>query len=199
MQRAKDLMFAIKTDAFVQQTPKPPVQMSQWIANAVHDDLRSLPFAHFFRSDTVLVPVPRSSLMQPGTLWVPDRIATAMAATSVGGECVRYLTRAQPLRKAAFSDPSDRPLPAEQFETLAVQGRISEPPPSQVVLVDDIITRGSTLLGAANRIVESFPAAQIRGFAAMRTATPAQFSDVFDPRVGTIQYRELVGDTIRKP
>ncbi len=192
-------MFAIKTDAFVQQQPKPPVPMSQWIANAVHDDLRGLPFAHFFQTDTVLVPVPRSSLMQPGTLWVPDRIATAMVATGVGRESVRYLTRAQPLRKAAFSDPSDRPMPAEQFETLAVQGRISEPPPSQIVLVDDIITRGSTMLGATNRLVESFPTAQVRGFAVMRTATPARFSDVYDPRVGTIRYRELTGDTIREP
>jgi predicted amidophosphoribosyltransferase len=199
MQRAKDVMFAIKTDSFVEQSGQPPILMSRWIAKTVQQEMSTLPFVPLFKQDTVLVPVPSSSLMQPGTLWVPDRIASALAATGVGREVVRCLTRVRPLRKAAFSDPSERPTPAEQFETLAVQGRMSEPPPDQITLVDDIVTRGATLLGAANRLAEAFPAARINGFAVMRTVSHSAFVDLYDPQSGTVRYRERTQDTIRWP
>jgi phosphoribosylpyrophosphate synthetase len=199
MQRAKNAMFAIKSDAFIEQPRHQPIPMSQWIATAVHREMSTLTFIPFFQPDTVLVPVPKSSLMQPDTLWVPDRIATALVKAGVGKEAVRYLTRVKPLRKAAFSDPSDRPTPDEQLETLAVQGRVSEPSPTRIVLVDDIVTRGATLLGAANRLAEVFPNAQISCFAAMRVVGPSDFVNVYDPQCGTIKFREQTRDTIRRP
>ena len=88
--------------------------------------------------------------MQPGTLWVPDRIANALHEIGVGKEVVRYLIRSTPVKKAAFSSPSERPLPDEHFQSLTVQNRVSLPTPSQITLVDDIVTRGSTFMGAAN-------------------------------------------------
>jgi predicted amidophosphoribosyltransferase len=198
MQRAKDVMFAIKTDSFVEQLGQPPSLMSQWIGKTIREEIHRLPFATLFLPGTVLVPVPSSSLMQRDSLWVPDRIATALVANGIGKEIARYLTRARPLRKAAFSDASERPTPAEQFDTLAVQGQISAQP-SQITLVDDIVTRGATLLGAANRLAEVLPSAQIQAFAAMRTANPTTFVDPYDPKFGTITYRELTQDTIRRP
>lgn len=88
----------------------------------------------------------------------------------------------------------------EQFETISVQGRISEPPPNEILLVDDIVTRGATLLGAANRLAEAFPAARIRAFAAMRTISdPSEFIATYEPRSGTIEHRELTEDTLRRP
>jgi hypothetical protein len=198
MQQAKNVMFAIKSDSFLEQPRREPIAMSQWIAMAVRQQMSTLPFISLFQPDAVLVPVPSSSLMQPGTLWVPDRIATALVKTGVGREVVRYLTRSKPLRKAAFSDPSERPTPEEQYETLAVQRRVSEPP-SQITLVDDIVTRGATLMGAANRLAEVFPETRITGFAGMRTVSPSDFTAVFDPQAGTIRLRESTKDTLRRP
>ncbi len=190
-------MLAIKTDDFVDQ---PPILMSQWIARTVQQQISSLPFADFFKPSTVLVPVPSSSLMQPGTLWVPDRIAKALVARGIGREVVECLARVKPIRKAAISDPSQRPSPAEQFETIGVQGRISEPKPDEIVLVDDIVTRGATLLGAANRLAEAFPSAQVRGFATMRTISDSsEFERLYHPVQGIIRYREATGDTLRRP
>ena len=199
MQEAKNVMFAIKSDSFLEQPRQEPIAMSQWIAMAVRQQMSTLPFVSLFQPDTVLVPVPSSSLMQPGTLWVPDRIATALVKTGVGREVVRYLNRSRPLRKAAFSDPSERPTPEEQYETLAVQRRVSESPPSQITLVDDIVTRGATLMGAANRLAEVFPGTRISGFAAMRTISPSDFTTVYDPQAGTIRFRESTKDTLRRP
>lgn len=173
--------------------------MPQWIAKAVQREMSTLLFISLFQRDTILVPVPSSSLMQPGSLWVPDRIAAALAKAGVGREAVRYLTRVKPLRKAAFSEPSERPTPVEHFETLAVQRRMSDAPPDQITLIDDIVTRGHTLMGAANRLAEVFPDTRVSGFAAMRTASPSDFESVYDPQSGTIRYREQTNDTIRRP
>ncbi|MDA4132801.1 MAG: phosphoribosyltransferase, partial [Thaumarchaeota archaeon] len=70
----------------------------------------------------------------------------------------------------------------------------------ELLLVDDIVTRGATLLGAANRLAEAFPDARIRGFAAMRTVSnPSDFVDAYQPCTGTIRYREMTGDSLRRP
>src|SRR5712692_7773407 len=153
MEQAKSVMYAIKNDGYIE---RPPVLMSEWIAKAVQQNMTRLPFASFFHHDTVLVPVPRSTLMRPNTLWMPERIATALVRRKIGGQVLACLARLSPLRKAAWSDPSDRPRPSEQYNTISVQGRVSSSP-GEVVLVDDIITRGATMLGAANRVVEAFP------------------------------------------
>ncbi len=195
--KARDVMFTIKNDGFLEQ---PPMQMSQWIARAVQKNIKSLPFASFFEPNTALVPVPRSSLMKPDSLWVPDRIASALVERRLGKEVVRCLVRETPVPKAAWSDASDRPTPSRHFETIAVQGSIADPPPEKFLLVDDIVTRGATLLGAANRLLEAFPKALVRAFAAMRTiSVPSEFANMYDPQSGTIEYRAWIDDTLRRP
>ncbi|HZY46598.1 MAG TPA: hypothetical protein VFE96_02270, partial [Candidatus Bathyarchaeia archaeon] len=81
MRAAHDVMLAIKGDQFVGD---PPILMSQLIAKTVRQYLANLPFAYFFQPGTVLVPVPKSSLMQPNTLWAPHRIATALTKEGIG-------------------------------------------------------------------------------------------------------------------
>lgn len=50
-----------------------------------------------------------------------------------------------------------------------------------------MITRGSTVMGGANRLAEAFPDARIRAFAVMRViSNHNDFIDVDDPRVGLI-------------
>jgi predicted amidophosphoribosyltransferase len=197
MQYPKDVMLTLKSDGFIEG--QPPILMSQWIARTIHQQISKLPFAPFFHRTTILVPVPSSSLMRPGTLWVPERIASALVKMGMGREVVACLVRTTALRKAARTDPSERPKPQEHIDTISVQSQISEQP-NEILLVDDIVTRGATLLGAANRLAEVFPGAQVRGFAAMRTISdPSDFVATYEPCSGTIQYRERTGDTLRRP
>ncbi len=125
MQRATTVMNAIKTDDFIEQ---PPIQMSQWLARTIHQNMGKLPFAFFFQPDTVLVPVPKSSLMQPDTLWVPDRIATAMVKNGIGREVLSCLARVTPLRKSARSEPSERPHQQSNMTQSASRGAFLNPP-----------------------------------------------------------------------
>lgn len=191
---SKNVMLALKGDRFV---GNPPILMSQWIAQTIRNQGTNLPFFSFFHPDTILIPTPKSSLMQPGTLWVPERIATALVSVGLGKEVAPCLVRRKPVPKSASSPSSERPTPAVHYDSLTVQGRLSEP--KDIVLVDDIVTRGSTLLGAANRLAEIFPGTCIRAFAAMRTiSNPDDFIQVTDPCIGTIELRAS-GDTLRRP
>lgn len=171
--------------------------MSQWIAKTIQLNRAALPFASFFQPNTVLVPVPKSSLMRPDSLWVPLRIASALVGMGLGKTVAPCLIRMKPVAKAAFSVPQARPTVVEHYESLSVQGHLSEL--DDILLVDDIITRGATLLGAANRLIDAFPHVRIRGFASMRTVSnPDEFEALYAPYIGTIELRPS-GDTLRRP
>jgi hypothetical protein len=64
--------------------------------------------------------------------------------------------------------------------------------------VDDVVTRGATLLGAASRLADALPAARVRAFAAIRTiSNPEEFSSITAQVIGRIEYRD--GETFRRP
>ena len=196
MDQAREVKKVIKADSYF---GTPPTLMSQWIAETIRAVKGGLPFASFFREDTILVPLPSSSLMQRDSLWVPERLSSAMVKAGLGRESVSLLARETPVPKAALSIPSERPKTKDHIASLSVQKRIQEVP-RQILLVDDIITRGATALGAANRLGEVFPMAQIRTFAAMRTVTnPADFQALYHPVIGTVQYIPSTEGTSRRP
>jgi hypothetical protein len=70
--------------------------------------------------------------------------------------------------------------------------------PARMTLVDDVVTRGRTLLAAATRLHDAFPHAQIQGFALLRTmGFAARVDRLWDPCIGEITWRG--GDARRNP
>lgn len=66
-------------------------------------------------------------------------------------------------------------------------------------LVDDVITRGATLLGSASRLCEAFPDIPIRAFAVLRTVSnPEEFSSIYSSLVGNIKLTSS-GNAQRSP
>lgn len=191
---SRDVMKALKRDQYVS---KPPILMSEWIAKTVQQKMAELPFAGFFKPNTILVPAPKSVLMKPDTLWVPQRLATALVATGIGKQVEACLKRTKPVSKAASSSPSQRPTALQHYESLSVQSTFVEP--DEIILVDDVVTRGSTFIGCANRLMEAFPQSHIRAFAAMRAkSNPDEFENVYSPCIGNINLLGT-GETIRRP
>lgn len=89
------------------------------------------------------------------------------------------------------------PKPIEHYNSMAVKETLDDP--KEILLIDDVITRGATLLGAANKLADAFPNAQIHALAFMRTKSdPAEFVRILDPCKGKILLRED-GSTIRNP
>jgi len=160
----------------------------------------SVPFSDFFLGhEAVLVPVPKSSLMKPGDLWVPLEIARCMEKEGLGRVQVA-LERVKSVPRSATSAPKDRPLPRAHYESLGIVKGRRIPDGAFVVLVDDIVTRGHTMFGAAMRILEGRPDVTVVGFAMIRTiSNPEDFKSSLDPVHGHIQFRPDKEDTLRRP
>jgi len=174
----------------------PPILMSELISKIIKEKMETLPFDHFFKISPILVPIPKSSLTQPGTLWVPQRLANALVQNGFGKTVEQCLRRVKALPKSATSLAKDRPKAAQHCDSLEIQKMLSEP--KEILLVDDVVTRGATLLGAANRLKDAFTRANIRAFAAMRTiSNPEDFKDIHDPCEGKITLNDE--ETRREP
>ena len=187
---SKKTMYAVKGDRMHGNAP-----MSERIAKDVRNRLGTLPFADYFTKTTALVPAPQSSLASPGRLWVPQRLARSMQRHGLGvqREC---LVRRKAVPKSSTSAPGARPKPQVHYESMSVTGTLGARP-GDIVIVDDVVTRGATLIGAAGRLAEAFPSARIRGFAALRAVShPEDFKDIFDPCVGRIDIQN--GDAFAK-
>lgn len=191
---SKNWRNIIKNDHYVSSKSE-TLLASNLVAELIAQNIHKLDFADFFSTNTLLVPIPSSSLLKSGSLWVPQRLAVALSQKGLGktNDC---LIRTKPLPRASTSLAENRPKAIDHFNTLAVNAILSNP--SEILLVDDVITRGATSLGAANRLAEAFPNAKIRVFVAMRAVSPPdKFVDVYDPRKGIV---ELVGsNTYRRP
>lgn len=159
---------------------------SEYVAQAMKKGIKKYPFADFFNSDTVLVPIPRSSLPVPGMLWVPERITTALVNNGLGRSSEACLERVTAVtRSSGQRIGSRRASPSQHYESMRVRELLFEP--KEIVAVDDVVTRGSTFLGGVNRLAETFPNAKIRAFAVMRAISDqGNFSDIVDPCKGKI-------------
>ncbi len=175
----------------------PPELTSQLIAERLARRLPDLAFAAWFGRGTVFVPVPSSSLLKPGSLWVPHRIANEFVKAGLGDAVECRLERARALPKAAWSVAVARPSAQEHYESLrVVAGGLM---PARLVLIDDVITRGATLLAAASRLAVACPNAEIRCFAVMRSLSePEEFTDILSPVLGRIEHAPH-GGTFRRP
>lgn len=190
-------MVAVKQDGVVLVEGK-PIQMSAYVAMEVKRDLATSPLASLFEGAPVLVPTPSSSLKKPDSLDVQSRIAQALHKEGLGSQVSECLVRAKPLPKSATSWAPNRSTAAQHYDSLVVQDILGNP--ENVLLVDDVVTRGATLLGAANRLFEIYPKARIRTFAALRTVSnPSEFRGVGESVVGTITLQSNGTGTLRRP
>ena len=184
---SRNVRSDLKGDKFILDDP--PVLMSKYLAQGIKTNLVKYPFALFFESSPILVPTPKSSLVKPETLWVPQRLARALAQKQLGKAVKECLVRVKPLPKSSTTYTEDRPKAFQHYESLEVRWRETSKP-KEILLVDDIVTRGATLLGAANRLIDTFPNAHIRAFAMIRTMSGQSiFVRITDPCRGWIELR----------
>lgn len=155
-----------------------------------------LVFRPFFSDGITLIPVPRSQLRAKDALWPSLEIAESLKGQGLAGSVLPYLTRARPVRKAALSPSSERTKAEEHFQSLELKDAWLLP--DRIVLVDDVVTRGAQLFGAAWRVWQERPDIEIVGFAVVRTISePSSFVDIRDPCTGHIRWQ--AGECFRRP
>lgn len=167
-------------------------------------------FAPAFGNSVVLIPVPGSAPTQR-TDWVGERLAWCLRQIGLAAEVWPVLQRRHAVRKSAFAAAGERPSVFEHYASFAVERAFSGGPFARrslvgeaagsglrLTLVDDVITRGRTLMAAAGRLREAFPAAEIRAFAVLRTLGRDEvLRQVLDPCEGEVRW--VAGDARRSP
>jgi hypothetical protein len=152
--------------------------------------------AGFFLGDDLLVPVPRSAPKVGGT-WAAAELARALIQAGVGSSTWPGLRRISAVCKSATAAKGRRPSVARHYDSLRLESL--KPRPQNVVIIDDVITKGRTFLAAAIRLREALPDAQIRAFALLRTMGFASdgIKSVLEPCRGEIRW--MNGDAHRIP
>jgi hypothetical protein len=192
-QRSRDIKTALKNGKL---TGNPPTPITRQIATIIQRNIQLPPLLAAFGILPTLVPTPKSSLTREGDLWVPHQLAEELLGVNLGKRVAPILSRTVAIPKAASSEPANRPTAQRHFETMAVQTELASP--ESFLLIDDVVTRGATLLGAANRLRASYPAVPIRAFAAIRTVSnPMEFSQITSPVIEVIRVRPD-GSTLRR-
>jgi hypothetical protein len=168
-------------------------------------------FPMMFGGRVILIPVPGSAPMQR-TNWVGARLASCLKQVGLAAEVWPVLRRRHAVRKSAFAAADERPSVLEHYASFHVACSPSGGPPAgldsmvrqpcdrrlRLTLIDDVVTRGRTLLAAAARLREAFPDAEVRAFALLRTLNPDEtLRRVVDPCEGEIRW--AFGDARRRP
>jgi predicted amidophosphoribosyltransferase len=173
-----------------------PRFLARYAARVRREALEAHRFAGWFDAATILVPVPGSVPRAPGTASTPEALALAMLAVGLGGRLWLGLRRAIPVPKSATAAGGRRPSVASHYASFAVEQPMDATP--KLLLVDDVVTKGRTLMAAASRLQEACPQAHITAFALLRTmGLVAEVTRLIDPCVGKIHWRR--GDAHRRP
>ncbi len=98
-----------------------------------------------------------------GALWVAAELAQALVLAGLGSKSWPGLHRVSAVRKSATAAHGARPTVALHYHSFGIEQPSFRA--DSLVLIDDVITKGRTLLAAASRVREAFPDAQIRAFA----------------------------------
>jgi hypothetical protein len=160
-------------------------------------------FGEFFGPGVLLVPLPRSQPAARGP-WVGERLSWYLAELGLAEAVWPLLRRCHGVRKSAFAPAGERPSVLEHYASFGLQPAAVRPQRRagssrpRVLLVDDVVTRGRTLLAAAARVREALPGWEVRGFALLRTLERAEhLGSIVDPCEGEVRW--LRGDARRVP
>lgn len=157
----------------------------------------SSPLVTMLGPDVVLVPAPRSAPQVKGGLWPSRQLADEMQKRGLGGNVLELLRRDKPVPKSAYAASGKRPLPAHHMETMSVTAVDLFTAPPRIVIVDDFVTRGATLLACASLLKAHLPHSEIEAFSFVRTMSFEEVATVDAPVVGRITLKH--GEAFRVP
>ncbi len=141
----------------------------------------------FFGDDVTLVPVPGSAPLVKGGLWVPHLIAKALKDAGLASEVAPILRRVKAVAKSGYSAPANRPNVQTHYDSFVVD--VLKPAPKKILLIDDVVTQGCTMLAAARRVLDAYPNVEIRAFALLRPNSDGEVEAMRNPCAGTIAPR----------
>src|ERR1700761_6783507 len=139
---------------------------SGWLRTYVaraRESLASESLSELFNPYAVLVPIPKCRPAPGPSVWVAGKLAEAIRATGLGESVWAGLRRSVAVDQSSLAWAWQRPTVQQHFQSFTVV----PPPtiPAEIILIDDVVTKGRTLLAAALRLHLTFPQTSIRAFA----------------------------------
>jgi hypothetical protein len=173
-----------------------PLWLPRYAGYVAELSVRDRLFQGIFARDALLVPVPGSAHACTAR-WAAWQLAMAFRELGLARAVWVGLDRQFPVRKSATAPTGERPTVWQHYDSLAVSS-VPTPRPQKVVLIDDVITKGRTLLAAATRLACVLPNADVRAFALIRTLGFLERVDrLFAPCEGLVHWSG--GDARREP
>ncbi|GMV23643.1 MAG: hypothetical protein AMXMBFR57_35920 [Acidimicrobiia bacterium] len=139
-----------------------------------------------FAGSPLLVPIPGSGLTKANTVWSSRRVCQELVAVGLGDSVAEVVQRVVAVPKSAWTD--QRPSFETHYRSLAVAPTFR--PPSRLLVVDDVVTSGTTMMACAQKLADAFPGVPIAGFALSRTLSQGEPSAILDPRTELIRHRD---------
>ncbi len=120
-----------------------------------------------FASPVTLVPVPACGArdVESSGVWPALELCQELSRRGFGDDVQAVLERVEAVANSAWA-PRRRPSVEDHFQSLGVTSLVKEP--RRLLLVDDVVTRGATLMAAARRLAVAYPATQMEAFALAR-------------------------------
>lgn len=105
-------------------------------------------FSNYLNKETVLVPVPSSSLRVPGGNWPSLSLCQALVKNGFGKFTQELLTRTKAIPKSSSrSSSNERNSVQDHIDSLAVNPSTDNI--TNITLVDDVVTQGRTSMACA--------------------------------------------------
>ena len=143
-------------------------------------------FEGVFSDDCTLVPVPPSSPLKTGdTLWPGLDIAKELLKQGLARDVRRLLVRRRSVPRAHEQLADNRPKFDQLVDSLEWLGDLGMEL-QRIILVDDVVTRGTTFLSAQAVIHKTHPWLDVVGFAAVRTMSFEVVTEPLAPATGSV-------------
>jgi hypothetical protein len=140
----------------------------------------------FIGANDGLVPV-RGMPSVSGAKWVASELAQALLREGLGNLVWPGLRRIFAVRKSATAEMLAGPSVALRYESFLVQ--LPSVVPQSVILIDDLVTKGRTLVAAAARVHEAFPRRE-SALSLLRTLRfITEIYRLLDPCTGEIRWK----------
>lgn len=134
--------------------------------------------------EVALVPMPRSAPFTRGALWLARMLAEALVGERLGSIVLPMLERTVAVQRSSTAAPGKRPRVAAHLKSLQVLPPVD--PPSRIVIVDDVVTSGATMLAAISAVFDAIRRPPPRGFAFFRTQSKGELKAISSPTLSHI-------------